>query len=118
MEAHVPQVTHEAERFSRVAISLIAICVVVFSTILAVVAVVLANARTRGLETAVPERTAQPREVISNVRVDLFSTDGAGRALHAAQARRLSQYGWIDRQRGVVHVPIDVAMDLELAERH
>ena len=41
------------------------------------------------------------------------------RDLHAmveAQERLLSSYGWIDRSRGVVRIPIDRAIDLALEE--
>lgn len=34
--------------------------------------------------------------------------------LRQLQDRRLHGYGWIDRDRGVVHIPIDRAMDLVL----
>lgn len=37
-------------------------------------------------------------------------------ALRAQQAERLSSYGWVDRERNIVHIPIDEAMD-RLAER-
>lgn len=34
------------------------------------------------------------------------------RALHAEQERLLGSYGWVDRQAGVVRIPIDEAMRL------
>jgi hypothetical protein len=37
-------------------------------------------------------------------------------AYRAAAEQRLNSYGWVDRQAGAVHIPIDRAMDL-LAER-
>jgi hypothetical protein len=123
MQAHAThtQLTHEAERFARATIAFTAIWVLVFSGILAVVAVFVFNARIRGLpqsQAPVVRAQAQPRGEVSNVRVDLFAPQGPGQALKAEQQRRLSQYGWVDRQAGLVHVPIDVAMELELAEQH
>jgi len=38
------------------------------------------------------------------------------RELHASEDRMLSSYGWVDRQAGVVRIPISHAMDL-LAQR-
>lgn len=35
-------------------------------------------------------------------------------AYNAAQQHALHSYGWVDRQRGVVHLPIERAMDLLL----
>ena len=34
--------------------------------------------------------------------------------LHASEDRMLSTYGWVDQKTGVVHIPIDRAMDLQL----
>jgi hypothetical protein len=34
--------------------------------------------------------------------------------LYAAQNQRLNSYGWVDRSRGIVHIPIDQAMKLIL----
>lgn len=34
--------------------------------------------------------------------------------LHANEDRMLSTYGWIDQKTGVVHIPIDRAIDLQL----
>ena len=118
MEAHLPQVTHEAERFSRIQIAFTAVWVLVFAGILAVVAVVVFNARRSSLEPPPQVRAQpQPRGEVSNVRVDLFRDPGVGQKLKAQQARRLASYGWVDRQSGVVHIPIDAAMDLELTEQ-
>jgi hypothetical protein len=33
-------------------------------------------------------------------------------ALHATQQAELDSYGWVDRQKGVLHIPIDRAMEL------
>ena len=35
-------------------------------------------------------------------------------ALQAQQEATLHSYGWVDRQAGVVHIPIDQAIDLVL----
>lgn len=34
----------------------------------------------------------------------------------AADRKRLNEWGWIDRRRGLVHMPIDVAMRIHLGE--
>ena len=36
--------------------------------------------------------------------------------IRAAEAERLSTYGWVDRQAGVAHIPIGRAMDLVVQE--
>ena len=68
MEAHVPQVTHEAERFARLPIALTAIWVLLFSGILSVIAVWVFFARSQNLPPP-PAARAQPRGEVSNVRV-------------------------------------------------
>ena len=37
-------------------------------------------------------------------------------AVRAAEIDRLSSYGWVDRRAGIVHIPIDRAFDLIVAE--
>jgi len=44
------------------------------------------------------------------------STPQATRDAQAAQSARIANYAWIDKQRGVVAVPIERAMELVAAE--
>lgn len=53
---------------------------------------------------AMPETLSEPR-LQAAPRADLA-------AYQAAQQRELSQYGWIDREHGLVRLPIARAMDL------
>jgi hypothetical protein len=46
-----------------------------------------------------------------------FSVEAQGLEEHRVAASRLSSYGWIDRGRRILHVPIDVAFDVYLASR-
>jgi hypothetical protein len=36
--------------------------------------------------------------------------------LHAHEKQVLNSYGWVDRQKGIVHIPIDQAMELMVRE--
>ncbi|HYV51483.1 MAG TPA: hypothetical protein VE910_06230 [Dongiaceae bacterium] len=36
--------------------------------------------------------------------------------LHAHEQQVLHSYGWVDRQKGIVHIPIDQAMELMVRE--
>jgi hypothetical protein len=36
--------------------------------------------------------------------------------IRAAEIERLSSYGWVDRKAGIVHIPIDRAIELIVAE--
>jgi hypothetical protein len=49
---------------------------------------------------------------IGMVEQDPFDLAFRGERDRAARLQHLRSYGWIDRQRGIVHLPIDRAMDL------
>jgi hypothetical protein len=57
-----------------------------------------------------------PREVgsskIAMVEQQLFDRSRRGSLDRAAREERLRAYGWVDRTKGVVHLPIDRAMQL------
>jgi uncharacterized protein YpmB len=119
MEAHVPQVTHEAERFSRLQIAFTAGWVLIFCGLLGVIAVLVFNARSRSqthVQTQAVHATTPPRGEVSNIHVDLFAPTGKGQALKGEQEKKIASYGWVDPKAGLVRIPIDVAMDLELRE--
>ena len=62
-----------------------------------------------GLERPAPDR------VPPAPRLEIH-TEGHWRVFRDAEKARLSSYGWMDRNTGAVHIPIDRAMDL-IAER-
>lgn len=47
----------------------------------------------------------------------MFSLDQRAAQKRLQQMERLNTYGWLDRQAGVVHIPIDVAMDMVVEEQ-
>lgn len=49
---------------------------------------------------------------IGIVEQRLFEHANQGVAWRARAVRQLESTGWVDRQKGVVHIPIDQAMDL------
>jgi len=57
-----------------------------------------------------PAATAAPR-LETNPAADLAR-------LRADAERRLTGYGWVDRQAGIAHIPIDQAMDLVVTRAH
>lgn len=56
-----------------------------------------------------------PREM-AGVEQAIFVLQGKGMALRDAQAMSLQQYGWADREHGLVRIPIEEAMRLVVAE--
>jgi len=65
---------------------------------------------------AVTPQAALPPEVgqskVGLVEQQLFGTHLRGARDRAAQRARLDGYGWVDRQAGVLHIPIAAAMEL------
>ena len=59
-----------------------------------------------------PERWLGPRRPVGRVRQDVFGEHRLGPTLAARKEQELGSYGWVDRDRGVVRIPIDRAMDL------
>jgi hypothetical protein len=62
-------------------------------------------------------RRPEPAAEVSDVHAGLFRRPAAGELLHEQQRQTLARYGWVEKQRGVVRVPIDVAMSLVAKER-
>ena len=52
---------------------------------------------------------------IVNLRV--FALDQRAAQKRLQQMERLRSYGWVDREAGVAHIPIDEAMKMYLAEQ-
>ncbi|UQA54574.1 hypothetical protein [Polyangium aurulentum] len=63
-----------------------------------------------------PERYLGPIQERSNVHEELFTNRGGGQVLMHAQRQQLGQFAWVDPERRIVRVPIDVAMDLVASE--
>ena len=54
-------------------------------------------------------RPHEPRP--ERIEATLFETQGDAERLRAHAEQHLSRYGWVDRQTGVIHVPLDVAIE-------
>jgi hypothetical protein len=68
-----------------------------------------------------PSERAGPSAAMGRVEVGIVNQrpfaleDGAPR-LRGAQESRLDGYGWVDRDAGVIHLPVERAVDAVLAE--
>jgi hypothetical protein len=51
---------------------------------------------------------------IGMVEQQLFENANHAEATRRRQVERLGSWGWVDREKGVVHLPIDAAMELTL----
>jgi len=52
---------------------------------------------------------------INAIETRPFSVEAQGLDAHQREATWLRSYGWVDRAHQVVHVPVDVAIDLYLS---
>jgi hypothetical protein len=92
----------------------ITVWVLIFGALLSIAAGLLLSARSRTLRVAPSmSRAVRPEPEVSNVRTELFAGAGAGERLKAEQRATLRHYAWVDRQGGIVRIPIDVAIELE-----
>ena len=83
--------------------------VLIAALAVAVEALMLARAQPRAqLRSALPRETS----AVSGIQQRTFDRTAVGSELKAAQLRHLASYGWVDRGRGVVHLPIERAMEL------
>ena len=62
-----------------------------------------------------PKQVDQYEVGIVNQRV--FALDQRAAQKRLQQMERLRSYGWVDREAGVAHIPIDEAMKMFLAEQ-
>ncbi len=56
-----------------------------------------------------PSELGKPK--IGMVEQQLFEKSRRARELLERQQAHLAGYGWLDKERGVIHIPIDEAMD-------
>jgi hypothetical protein len=63
-----------------------------------------------------PAHDQAPRDAgqrkIGIVEQQLFDSANRAETMRRAQLQRLSSYGWVDREQGVVRIPVERAMDL------
>lgn len=115
--SHLQPASQESEHIGVGVILSVTIWVLIVGGILSVIAGFVLSVRSKSLPHA-PAATAaaRPEPEVSNVRAELFSNPGAAERLKAQQLHALEHYGWVDREHGIVRIPIDVAMDLESKE--
>lgn len=66
-------------------------------------------------------RAPAPRPISGEALANLedsryWAISGEGRRLARELERRLADYGWVDRERGVVFIPVERAAELELGD--
>lgn len=63
-----------------------------------------------------PEERLGPRRLVQEIHQDVFVDQGFGQLLDAQKRKELSTYGWVDKDRRLVHIPVDQSMDMVVEE--
>lgn len=91
---------------------------IAFGLSLCVIALLLLRAREYSLRPA-PELSGSSLpapHTVAGVREELFTVTHPRPPPLEQQRRVLEQYGWVDRGKGLIHVPITVGMELVLRD--
>ena len=64
----------------------------------------------------IPKQVDQYEVGIVNLQV--FALDQRAAQKRLQQMERLRSYGWVDREAGLAHIPIDEAMKMYVADQH
>lgn len=105
----------EADRINSWKIAAVGIGSLVVFLVAAVVTVVQMRRQQAELEPAYPVMPAQAgQRKIGIVEQQLFENANRAETMTRQQRERLGSWGWVDREKGTVHVPIDTAMELVL----
>ncbi len=115
-EGHVPRVRAEEDRVATGTIVAVGVgALLVFLCASVVSTMVLARHRAEAWPAGPPGVPAETGSAkIGIVEQELFENTVTGPEWQRSQRRRLDGYGWVDRKAGIVHIPIDRAIDLEL----
>jgi len=82
------------------------------------VAYAIGDCSTRDMVAGATERSARRTTPDYNaIERGLFQSEAQGIELHQRAEVFLSSYGWVDRDQEIIHVPIEVAVELYLARQ-
>ena len=102
----------QAELIDRGWVAISAAILLPFLVVLGVAAKVLLGAASRPDAAQYVPTRPELADRVSDIHAELFQRPLAGELLKEQQQKVLGHYGWVDRQHGVVRVPIDVAIEL------
>jgi len=111
--AHTGHPPAEADRINSWKIAAVGIGSLVVFLVASVVTVRWMYGQQAVLNPAHPVMPAEAgQRKVGLVEQQLFENANHAQALRAKHLDRLGRYGWVDREKGLVHIPIDQAMDL------
>jgi hypothetical protein len=113
-EAVPPEIRREEDVLPRLLILRIILVTVTLGITLCIVAYLITWGREQALRPSLrfPERELAVPRAVADVRQELFHVVRRKPDLDAAGRAWLARYAWVDRGSGVVHIPIERAMDV------
>jgi hypothetical protein len=107
------EVRYEDDTVPAALLKRVVVGVVVLTIALSIVAYLLLRLRESQLRPSgfYPEERLGPPHNVAALRQDLFDLVRPEPAHKESERHRLERFGWVDRQRGLVHIPIDRAID-------
>jgi hypothetical protein len=112
-------VTYAEDIVPRGLVLRVVVVTVVISIVLCIVAYLILRMREWQLRPdGVPSAEVYgPPHVVADVRQELFDQPLPKPNIAEEQRRRLAGYGWVDRSRGTVSIPVDSAIELLLSRQ-
>ena len=109
-----PEVAYMDDVVPRLLVLRVLLWAGVFSIALCVIAYLLMVANERAIrpDRKFPERYLPAPHEVANVRQEPFSPATPASTLNDDERVLLRSYGWVDRQKGLVRIPIDRAVEL------
>lgn len=111
---HHPPVRSEEDRISTGTIVAVGVVSLLVFFVASVVAASYLRMR-QGEHPSLPIPTEVGRSKIGMVEQQMYNHAMRGERDRAARRERLRSYGWVDRRQGVVHIPVERAMELVAA---
>lgn len=110
-----PTPPHDPEGIPWRKVTVVAMIALSFYTIGTIIAWLQLRYLQKGRTVSIPEYIGKPR--INMLIQPLFDLETASYQQHRRERLRLSSYGWSDRESGMIHVPVERAMEELIAGR-
>jgi hypothetical protein len=110
-EPHGHQAEDEIAYGKVIKVGVISLVVFALSTVWAAILLKRQTEHSQAETGAATEPTELGRSEIGIVDQPPFVTDSRLETWHAERAARLNGYGWVDRAKGIAHVPIEKALE-------